>query len=153
MSISRRQLLHLTASATALVTVPRVAWGQGYPSRPITMVVPYAAGGPTDVIGRIVAEGMRASLGQPIIIEDVGGANGSIGVGRVARAVERTDDFYSHGMVAVGQPGFLEKGRVIDGVAVAPSVIEQFVIALHLRARQFLGPDKAGQRRRGEEAA
>ena len=87
MSISRRQFLHLTASATALVTVPRVAWGQGYPSRPITMIVPYAAGGPTDVIGRIVAEGMRASLGQPIIIENVVGANGSIGVGRVARAV------------------------------------------------------------------
>ena len=87
MSISRRRLLHLTASATALVTVPRVAWGQGYPSRPITMIVPYAAGGPTDVIGRIVAEGMRASLGQSIIIENVGGANGSIGVGRVARAV------------------------------------------------------------------
>ena len=88
MSISRRQLLHLTASATALVTVPRVAWGQGYPSRPITMIVPYAAGGPTDVIGRIVAEHMRASLGQPIIIENVTGANGSIGVGRVARAVQ-----------------------------------------------------------------
>src|SRR5260221_13651677 len=86
MRISRRQLLHLTASATALVTVPRVAWGQGYPSRPITMVVPYAAGGPTDVIGRIVAEGMQASIGQPIIIENVSGAQGTIGVGRVARA-------------------------------------------------------------------
>src|SRR5258708_4139527 len=87
MSISRRQLLHLTASATALVTVPRVAWGQGYPSRPITVVVPFAAGGPTDVIGRIVAEHMRASLGQPVIIENVGGASGNIGVGRAARAV------------------------------------------------------------------
>src|SRR5712691_12066720 len=86
MSISRRQLLHLTASSAALVTVSRVAWGQGYPSRPITMIVPYPAGGPTDVIGRIVAEGMRASLGQPIIIENVAGASGSIGVGRVARA-------------------------------------------------------------------
>src|SRR5215467_13831513 len=86
MSISRRQLLHLTASATALVTVPRVAWGQGYPSRPITMIVPYAAGGPTDVIGRIVAEGMRAILPQPIIVEAVGGAQGNLGVGRVARA-------------------------------------------------------------------
>jgi len=86
MSISRRRLLHLTASATALVTVPRVAWGQGYPTKPIAMIVPYAAGGPTDVIGRIVAEGMRASLGQPIVIENVGGAQGNIGVGRVARA-------------------------------------------------------------------
>jgi tripartite-type tricarboxylate transporter receptor subunit TctC len=85
MSISRRQFLHLTASATALVTVPRVAWGQGYPSRPITMIVPYAAGGPTDVIGRIVAEGMRAALAQPIIVENVSGAAGNLGVGRAVR--------------------------------------------------------------------
>src|SRR5260370_28020705 len=92
MSISRRQFLHLTASATALVTVPRVAWGQGYPSRPITMIVPYAAGGPTDVIGRIIAEHMRASLGQPIIIENVTGANGgAAGKHRVAVGVRPHD--------------------------------------------------------------
>jgi tripartite-type tricarboxylate transporter receptor subunit TctC len=59
---------------------------QIYPSRPVTMVVPYPAGGPTDTIGRIMAEGLRASLGQPVIIENVGGASGSIGTGRVARA-------------------------------------------------------------------
>src|SRR5258707_15803651 len=103
MSISRRQLLHLTASATALATVPRVAWGQGYPSRPIAMIVPYAAGGPTDVIGRIVAEHMRASLGQPIVIENVGGAQGNIGVGRVARAASdgytfTIGDWSTHGV-------------------------------------------------------
>ena len=56
------------------------------------MVVPYPAGGPTDVIARIVAERMRASLGQPIIIENVAGGSGSIGVGRVARA---TPDGYT----------------------------------------------------------
>ena len=50
------------------------------------MIVPFAPGGLTDVIGRILAEGMRTLLGQPIIIENVGGANGSIGTGRVARA-------------------------------------------------------------------
>src|SRR5262249_60837171 len=54
--------------------------------RPIMMVVPYPPGGTTDVIGRLVGERMRASLGQAIIIESVAGANGSIGVGRVARA-------------------------------------------------------------------
>ena len=57
-----------------------------YPTRPITLVVPYAAGGPADTVGRVLAERMRASLGQPIIVENVGGANGSIAVGRVARA-------------------------------------------------------------------
>ena len=57
-----------------------------YPSRPITMIVPYPAGGQADTIGRIIAAHMRATLGQPLIIENVGGASGSIGVGRVARA-------------------------------------------------------------------
>jgi tripartite-type tricarboxylate transporter receptor subunit TctC len=50
------------------------------------MIVPYPAGGPTDTIGRIMAEGLRASLGQPVIVENVGGASGSLGTGRVARA-------------------------------------------------------------------
>jgi tripartite-type tricarboxylate transporter receptor subunit TctC len=62
------------------------ASAQTYPTRPITMVVPFAAGGPTDTITRIVAEHMRASLGQTVIVENVTGADGVIGVGRVARA-------------------------------------------------------------------
>jgi tripartite-type tricarboxylate transporter receptor subunit TctC len=57
-----------------------------YPTRPITMNVPYAAGGPLDVTARVVADGLRAALGQSIIIENVAGAGGSIGVGRAARA-------------------------------------------------------------------
>jgi len=60
--------------------------GQAYPSRPVTLIVPYAAGGSSDTIARILAEGMRPSLGQPVIIENVAGASGSIGTGRVARA-------------------------------------------------------------------
>ena len=72
---------------------------QVYPSRPITMVVPFAAGGPTDTIGRILVEPMRASLSQPVIIENVTGAAGSIGVGRVARA---TPDGYT---IVIGQWG------------------------------------------------
>jgi len=63
-----------------------IAAEQFYPSRPITMIVPFAAGGPTDTIARILAEHMRVSLGQPVILENVTGAAGSIGVGRVARA-------------------------------------------------------------------
>jgi tripartite-type tricarboxylate transporter receptor subunit TctC len=68
------------------------AHAQVYPARPITLVVPFPAGGSTDAVGRIVAERMRALLGQPVIIENVGGAGGSIGVGRVARA---TPDGYT----------------------------------------------------------
>ena len=62
------------------------ASAQTYPPRPITMVVPFSAGGPTDTIARILGQAMGAALGQPVIIENVTGAAGSIGVGRVARA-------------------------------------------------------------------
>jgi tripartite-type tricarboxylate transporter receptor subunit TctC len=86
MKLPRRQFLHLAAGAAALPTVSRVARAQTYPERPITIIVPFAAGGPTDVIGRILAERMRVALGQAVIIENVSGANGTIGVGRVARA-------------------------------------------------------------------
>ena len=57
-----------------------------YPSRPITFIVPYGAGGPVDVLARLLTEPMRQALGQPIVIENVAGANGTIGVGRAARA-------------------------------------------------------------------
>jgi tripartite-type tricarboxylate transporter receptor subunit TctC len=63
-----------------------IADGQIYLGPPVTMIVPFAAGGPMDVVARVVAEGMRASLGQPVIIENVVGAGGSIGAGRVAHA-------------------------------------------------------------------
>src|SRR5271170_7206556 len=82
----RRQFLRLVAGTAALPAVSRIAGAQAYPSRPITLVVPYAPGGANDVIGRILAPGMRASLGQTIIIETVAGASGSLGTGRVARA-------------------------------------------------------------------
>src|SRR5205807_4926840 len=62
------------------------AAAQVYPSRPITMIVPYPAGGLFDALARILAEPMRAALAQTVVIENVGGAGGSIAVGRVARA-------------------------------------------------------------------
>ena len=86
MKLPRRRFLHLTASAALLPAISRVATAQAYPTRPITMVVPYSAGGPTDTIARIMAERMRTSLGQTIIVENTTGAAGTIGVGRVARA-------------------------------------------------------------------
>ena len=65
---------------------PHSAGAQGYPTRPITLIVPYPAGGPSDVLTRILAERLKTALGQPIVIENVTGAGGSIGVGRVARS-------------------------------------------------------------------
>src|SRR5712671_2295060 len=86
MKLPRRNLLHLAAGAAALPAVSRLSWAQNYPIRPITMIVPFPAGGATDTLARVVGERMRGALGQPIVIENVAGAAGSIGVGRVARA-------------------------------------------------------------------
>jgi tripartite-type tricarboxylate transporter receptor subunit TctC len=80
------RLLRIAAACALLLAGTTVASAQAYPSRPITMVVPFAAGGPVDTVARILSEPMRASLGQSIIVENVTGAAGSIGVGRVARA-------------------------------------------------------------------
>jgi tripartite-type tricarboxylate transporter receptor subunit TctC len=86
MKILRRKFLHLAAGAAALPATSRIARAQTYPSRPITMVVPFPAGGPTDAVGRVVGERMQGSLGQRIVVENVSGAGGTIALGRVARA-------------------------------------------------------------------
>src|SRR5688500_12338841 len=81
-----RRLFFVAATVAAALLAAAPAMPQAYPSRPITMIVPFAAGGPLDVMARILAERMRTSLGQPVIIEAVAGAAGSIGVGRAVRA-------------------------------------------------------------------
>jgi tripartite-type tricarboxylate transporter receptor subunit TctC len=86
MKSSRRKFLHLTAGAVALPALPRIARAQTYPLRPITLIVPSAAGGSADAIARVIAPSMTKSLGQNVIIENVAGADGSLGTGRVARA-------------------------------------------------------------------
>jgi tripartite-type tricarboxylate transporter receptor subunit TctC len=86
MKLRRRRFLHLAAGAAALPAVSRVARAQTYPSRPITMIVPFPPGGLTDVLGRVLAAGMQTLLVQSVVVENVGGASGSIGTGRVARA-------------------------------------------------------------------
>jgi tripartite-type tricarboxylate transporter receptor subunit TctC len=75
------------AVLVAVSSLSAAALAQTYPSRPITMIVPFPAGGTYDAIARVVAEDMRGSLGQPIIVENITGAGGSIGVGRAANAV------------------------------------------------------------------
>ena len=86
MTLPRRQFLGLATVAMALPAMSRNAVAQTYPSRPVTMVVAFGPGGPSDVIARILAEGLRGSLGQPVVVENITGASGTIGVGRVARA-------------------------------------------------------------------
>jgi tripartite-type tricarboxylate transporter receptor subunit TctC len=99
MQLPRRHFLHLALGAVALPALYRDACAQAYPARPITIVVPFAAGGPTDTIGRLLAERMRLSLGQSVIVENATGAGGTIGVARAARAAP---DGYT---ISLGQNG------------------------------------------------
>ena len=96
------QMRSLFFSLLALVAISASVEGvsaQTYPSHPVTLIVPLPAGGPIDATARIVAEGMRASLGQPIIVENITGASGSVGTGHVARAAP---DGYTFGIGYVG---------------------------------------------------
>ncbi|UXN59947.1 tripartite tricarboxylate transporter substrate binding protein BugD [Phyllobacterium zundukense] len=74
------------AATAAIALISGSAFAQGYPERSITMVVPFAAGGPTDTVTRLVAESMSRDLGQQIIVENVGGAGGTLGASQVAKA-------------------------------------------------------------------
>ena len=87
----------VVAMALAVMAGIAGAQAQTYPSRQITLIVPFPPGGSTDIAARIMAERMRPLLGQPVIVENVGGAGGSIEVGRVARA---TPDGYT---IDIGQ--------------------------------------------------
>jgi tripartite-type tricarboxylate transporter receptor subunit TctC len=82
----RRQFLQFGAGAAALPPISRFAWAQTFPSRRITIIVPFPPGALTNNVARTLAEGMGTSLGQPIIVENVAGADGTIGTGRVAHA-------------------------------------------------------------------
>jgi tripartite-type tricarboxylate transporter receptor subunit TctC len=85
--LTRRLLLALAAAvALARGAETAVAAADSYPSRVISLIVPYAAGGPSDTVGRILAESMSRTLGQQVIVENLGGASGTIGAARVAKA-------------------------------------------------------------------
>jgi tripartite-type tricarboxylate transporter receptor subunit TctC len=86
MTFPRRTFLRLAAGAAALPALPYVVRAQAYPSRPITMVVPYLAGGPADGLARPLAERMSKALGQPVVVENVPGQSGVPGVERAVKA-------------------------------------------------------------------
>jgi tripartite-type tricarboxylate transporter receptor subunit TctC len=101
MAMQMRVLLSLIAITLSVIALAAVApaAAQIYPSRPVTLVVPLAAGGPLDTLARILAEPMRAALGQAVIVENVTGAGGTVGAGRVARAAP---DGYTIGVGFLG---------------------------------------------------
>src|SRR5262245_6156570 len=86
MKLPRRKFLHLAAGATALPFAPNVARGQAYPSRAITLVVPFPAGGATDVVARFLAKGLSERTRQSVVVDNRSGANGAIGSASVAKA-------------------------------------------------------------------
>lgn len=90
--MKRRDFIAAIVGAAGACPLAASAQTQSYPSRPVTLIVPFPAGGPADTLARILSERMRTSLGQPLIIENLGGAGGSIAVARVVRA---TPDGYT----------------------------------------------------------
>src|SRR5260370_4325071 len=81
-----RCLVCLGRGARLVAAVPRAAAAETWPDRPLTMVAPFPAGGPTDALGRIISERMGRTLGQSIIVDNLSGAGGTLGVAKVARA-------------------------------------------------------------------
>jgi tripartite-type tricarboxylate transporter receptor subunit TctC len=117
----------LIAIALALLAATAAVHGQAYPSRPITIVVALPAGGAVDALARILSDHMRVTLGQPIIVENMGGAGGTLSIGRVVRS---PPDGYTLGMGTLGQ--YVISGAVytlafdmltdLEPVALLPSV-------------------------------
>jgi tripartite-type tricarboxylate transporter receptor subunit TctC len=104
----RTSAQYILAAGLAMLAATTFAAAQEYPSRPITMVVPFPAGGPLDSVARIMAESMRVALGQAVVIDNVGGASGTVGIARVIRA---TPDGYT--IVAGGLPTNVLNGAVM----------------------------------------
>jgi tripartite-type tricarboxylate transporter receptor subunit TctC len=99
MRLPRRKFLHLAAGATALPAITHLAWAQSYPTRPVTIIVPFPPGGGTDFAARVVGEHMSRTLGQRFVIENFSGAGGTTGSIRAMRA---TADGYTIEMGHIG---------------------------------------------------
>jgi tripartite-type tricarboxylate transporter receptor subunit TctC len=80
------EFLHLAAIAATLPAASRIARAQNYPTRPVRVIVPYAPGGPTDIIARLIGQKLSEYLGQQFYVENIGGAGGNVGMGRGAKA-------------------------------------------------------------------
>lgn len=86
MNFPRRHILRLAIGTAALPAFARIAAAETYPARPVTLIVPFAPGALNDIVARLLSNGMSASLGQPLVVENVAGADGTIATNRVVRA-------------------------------------------------------------------
>jgi tripartite-type tricarboxylate transporter receptor subunit TctC len=96
--MNRRHLFGAALAAGVTALAPFMAHAQGYPNKPVRLIVPFAAGGTTDIVARVVADKLSTTLGQPVIVENRGGAGGAIGATEVARAAP---DGYTLGVATV----------------------------------------------------
>ncbi|HRJ69855.1 MAG TPA: tripartite tricarboxylate transporter substrate binding protein [Beijerinckiaceae bacterium] len=146
---TRRQML---AAGAALVVAPGGARAQGFPSKPVKIVVPYPPGGPTDGLARIVAEDIRADLGQNVIVENMAGASGAIGTRAVARAeadghtiVFGTNQTHCTNAFLLKEPGY---DPVKDFAPLAALADLQHVLVLKKDLAAATGPDLAALARK-----
>jgi tripartite-type tricarboxylate transporter receptor subunit TctC len=86
MKLSRRRILTVTGAALGVAALPRLAFSQPYPARPVRVIVPFAAGGPNDLAARIIAQGLSDQLGRQFYVENIGGAGGNIGAAQASKA-------------------------------------------------------------------
>src|SRR5262249_44608449 len=84
--------------ALVLISLGNAAWGQAWPARPVTLIIPFPPGGSTDIFGRIAADGLARDLGQPVVVDNRGGAGGAIGAKAIADAAP---DGYTLGVATV----------------------------------------------------
>jgi len=152
MRLARRKFLHLAAGSAAAGPYCGSGFALDYPTRPITIVVPFAAGGATDVLARVLADPIGKSLGQTLIVEDVTGAAGSIGVSRVVRA---TADGYTLSVgtltthVLIGGLYKLDFDLLTDLTPIAELAYEPLLICVKnsLQAAKDTVTDPSGTRR------
>lgn len=131
---TRRRLLLSSGAALAMQVLPRSASAQAWPSKPIRAIVPFGAGSTIDIIGRIVVEPLSAALGQPIVVENRGGAGGSIGTAAVAKAEPDGYTILIHASAHSAAPAAYpnapyDAARDLRGVAVFGSVPNVTVIS------------------------
>src|SRR5215471_6597433 len=86
MALQRRKFLGLAAGAATMPAVSLIAWAQTYPMRPVRVIVPYAAGGPTDVFARLATQRLSERLGKQFYVENIAGGGANIGTGQAAKA-------------------------------------------------------------------
>jgi tripartite-type tricarboxylate transporter receptor subunit TctC len=115
-----RSMLPVLLVATAAVSLPGTLNAQGYPDKPITLIVPFAAGGPSDTIGRLVAEHLGRNLGQQVVVENVGGAGGTLGSERLAKAAPDGYTLLTHHGALAAAPALYANLRYDSKTAFEP---------------------------------